>query len=89
MSESGRAGIGAVWLALSAAETDSTRPPLSESSPDQATCQATYSAPGSDSVTAAYGGDSNYAASASGPVSETISQDQTTTSLAASGPRSM
>ncbi|MGD0683473.1 MAG: Ig-like domain repeat protein [Streptosporangiaceae bacterium] len=57
---------------------------LSESSPDQATCQATYSAPGSDSVTAAYGGDSNYAASASGPVSETISQDQTTTSLAAS-----
>ena len=55
---------------------------LDESSPDQATCTTTYSAPGSDSVTASYEGDSNYAISTSGAVGETIAQDQTTTALA-------
>jgi large repetitive protein len=60
--------------------------PLNEGSPDQATCQTTYSAPvpGGDTVTASYGGDSNYAISTSNTVGETITPDTTATTLGAS-----
>ena len=55
---------------------------LDEQSPDLATCTTTYSATGSDSVTASYGGDPNYAPSApSSALAETINQDQTQTTL--------
>ncbi len=60
---------------------------LNLEAPDQATCQTSYGAPGSDSVSASYGGDPNYAASASSSsVEETIDQDQTTTTLASITP---
>ena len=54
---------------------------LDGDSADQATCTTSYGAPGSDSVTATYNGSSGYTASTSGSVSETISKDQTATSL--------
>ncbi|MFZ0665588.1 MAG: Ig-like domain-containing protein [Acidimicrobiales bacterium] len=57
---------------------------LDEDTSDQATCTATYAAPGSDSVTATYNADSNYATSTSSGQSETIGQDSTTTSLSSS-----
>ena len=46
---------------------------LNDQTPDVATCTITYSAPGTDSVTAAYGGDSNYGPSTtSSAIAETI-----------------
>jgi hypothetical protein len=59
---------------------------LNESTPDTASCTYTYSGPLSspDSVTASYGGDSNYATSTSSATSVTVNQDDTTTSTPAS-----
>ena len=48
-----------------------------------ATCSHAYTAPGSDSVSAAYSGDTNFASSASS-TSVTIGQDATSTSVSAS-----
>jgi hypothetical protein len=56
--------------------------PLNEATPDQATCTVPYGGAGNDSVTADYGGDTNYASSLSSPTAVTIDPDQTTTTLA-------
>ncbi|MGO9198697.1 MAG: Ig-like domain repeat protein [Acidimicrobiales bacterium] len=50
----------------------------------QATCTTSYDEAGTDSVTATYGGNSNFSASASSAVGETISPAATTTSVVAS-----
>jgi hypothetical protein len=59
------------------------RTSLDESSPDTASCSYTYIGPlaSPDSVTASYGGDSNYASSASAAQSISVNQDPTTTSM--------
>jgi hypothetical protein len=54
---------------------------LNEATSDQATCSTTYQGVGSDSVTASYGGDANYATSTSSAQGVTIAQDQTTTDV--------
>jgi hypothetical protein len=55
---------------------------LNEATPDVATCTTTYTNAQTDSVTASYGGDSNYAAS-SATLSEQIGKLGTSTSLVA------
>jgi hypothetical protein len=57
---------------------------LSDSSPDTASCSYTYTGATTDSVTASYGGDSNYATSSSSATPVTIGQDSTSTDLAVS-----
>jgi Bacterial Ig-like domain (group 3)/Fibronectin type III domain len=57
---------------------------LSATSPFQATCQVSYSAAGSHSITAAYLGDSNYLGSTSSALSQTVSTALPT--LSVSGP---
>jgi len=49
-----------------------------------ATCTVTYSTTGSHTITAPYGGDSNYTAAASNSVSETVNQGTATDTLTAS-----
>lgn len=57
--------------------------PLDQSSPDQATCQTTYTTSENDSITATYEGDTNFSGSESSPYSESVSPDATTTTLSA------
>jgi hypothetical protein len=55
--------------------------PLSETTPDTASCTTTYTSAISDTITASYGGDSNYATS-SGTTSLTVAKVPTTTTVA-------
>ncbi len=59
---------------------------LDQDSTDQATCTTTYSAPGTDSVTATYATDGNFSSSASGSIGETILKSATTTDISSSPP---
>lgn len=56
---------------------------LDQAAPDRASCTTTYPSPGPDAITASYGGDANYSASASSPVAETVSAAGTTTAVSA------
>ena len=58
--------------------------PLLGSAPDIARCRVSYSAPGTDAVTATYVGDANFHASVSGPIGLTVKPAGTTTSLSSS-----
>lgn len=57
---------------------------LDDANADQATCSASYGAPGAEVVTAAYAGDGNFSPSASLVATETVSSALTATSVAAS-----
>ncbi len=54
---------------------------LNGSSPDVATCQTTYQAPTSDTLTAAYGGDPAFGASTSSALTQVVNQAGTNTTL--------
>lgn len=57
---------------------------LSDGVGDVATCQTSYPATGSNTITATYSGDGNFSTSTSAPITENVTADQTTLSLSAS-----
>ena len=58
--------------------------PLDQSSPDEATCDTTYTTSEDDSIAATYEGNTNFEGSQSQTYSETVAPGETSTTLGAS-----
>ena len=79
-------GSGTPTGSVSFVDTDGTvcTNPLDQSSPDEATCDTTYTTSEDDSITATYEGDTNFEGSQSQTYSETVAPGETSTTLGAS-----